>query len=130
VQAGVWETRYIRTGSGPQLLLLADSREAEWARALVAALAARFRVFVPELPVSAVSAMEGPELDIAAAWLRGVIDGLGLDRPDLVVQEQLAPLIARFTATETGRVGRVTLIAAVSDEAALRSLVAALDPDG
>jgi len=130
VQAGVWETRYVRTGSGPQLLLLADNREAEWVRALVEALAARFRVFVPELPVTAVSAIEGPELDIAAAWLRGVIDGLGLDRPDLVVQERLAPLISRFTATETGRVGRVTLVAAASDEAVLRSLVVALDPGG
>ncbi len=127
VQAGGWETRYVRAGRGPQVLILTMAGDGGWAHGLLSALASRFRVYLPERPGL------GSDIDIrsedAAVWLRGVIDGLGLDRPVVVADAELQPMLESFTTTDAELVGRVTLIGAPTDDVELRSLVAALDPD-
>jgi hypothetical protein len=103
VHAGAMETRYRRAGQGPQLLLLATGgegqREVEWLAGAIPPLVDRFRVFVPEVPADA-----GP------AWLRGMIDGLGLDRPGVVADATLGELVARFLETDAERLERVAIV--------------------
>jgi len=76
VQIGAVETRYQRAGQGTPLILL----RAQYAGAdpLFERLATEFKVIAPEL--SSCRAASGFE-----DWLRGLIDGLGLDQPRVVV---------------------------------------------
>jgi hypothetical protein len=136
IHAGAVETRYRRAGQGPQLLLLTADADAEWVAGVIPLLVARFRVFVPEVPADA-----GP------GWLRGLIDGLGLDRPALVAGLTLSSLLDRFLETDADRPERIALIHPApaglghgrpmvrifpppTDAEAVGALLAFLDPDG
>lgn len=117
VQTGCFETAYRRAGNGAAVLLLgAGGGEMEWP---FEALAARYRVVAPARPVI------GPEGDSDGGnvWLRGVIDGLGLDRPGVVAGAGDGPWLLAFAAIDPHRVGRVVLL---SDGEAHVPLAAAL----
>jgi hypothetical protein len=118
VQAGAIETRYTRTGRGPHLLVLGREQDSHWMGALLPRLAERFRIFIPELPawVAAAPAARheaavAAHAEAVAAWLRGVIGGLGLDQPGLVAAAPLAELLLRFAATDGHRLDRIALVA-------------------
>ncbi len=76
VQVGDVETRYVCAGQGPPVLLLTDEDPAAAVETpLFRALAESCRV---------VSAAPSPDLD-TGPWLRALIEGLGWERPALVV---------------------------------------------
>jgi hypothetical protein len=77
VQVGDVETGYRRAGRGPSVLLLTTAVSAS-ADEVFAALALHFRVIQPAWPVGL------PIADVSH-WLRGIIEGLGLERPLLLV---------------------------------------------
>lgn len=95
VTIGRLETPYRRSGAGRPILLLAA------VPGLFEELATGFRVIEPlRVPVR-------PGDAAWAAWLQGVIDGLGLDRPALVVDASCADAARRLAAVDPLRVGPV-----------------------
>jgi hypothetical protein len=82
VQAGSVETEYVRAGTGrPVVLLLRAWRPgAIAADPLFVGLSRELRVIAPEVPADR-------EL---TAWVRGLVDGLGLDHPAVVVDIAVA----------------------------------------
>lgn len=136
-EAAVWvggeETPYRRGGDGaPVLLLLPGAGAGEGG--LFAVLAAEFRVIAPlRLPrYGGPGGPGGPVGDGVGgaaspweSWLRGLIDGLGLGRPPLVVDAALVAEVERCSRVDPGRI-RAVLPAgpdAASIVAALRALV-------
>jgi hypothetical protein len=95
VQVGAAETRYLRCGRGTRVVVVLASTAAERA-ALMARFGAEYRVIAP-LPaaVPALSAMAAPDIE---QWLRGVIDGLGLERPTVALAPDLAWLAERLVS--------------------------------
>jgi hypothetical protein len=104
VQAGHIETGYRRAGLGPTVVLLATTRTAA-ADQLFHALAGQFRVIQPAWP-------GGLATENVAGWLRGVIEGLGLDQPLLVVDEGSAAGAHQLKATLPSLTGAVVSIRA------------------
>lgn len=100
VQAGAWETSYRRAGAGsPVLLLVGDGAEPrDW---LFRTLAARFRVVAATRPVGA---------DTFEAWLRGLIDGLGLEQPAVVAWTAEGGALLGFAAIDPHRLRRLALV--------------------
>lgn len=95
LQTGAIETVYHRAGRGPAVILLfAEALADPVAARLFAGLSEHFRVIVPVLPGGVPF----------APWLRDLIDGLGLDRPGLISEEDLADSSLRFSLEETERV--------------------------
>jgi hypothetical protein len=117
---GTGETRYHRVGEGPQVILLGLDEETGWMTAAAGGLSARFRLFIPEVPPWAVEVGGGNPP--GTSWLRGVIDGLGLDRPGLVAGPRLNGLVRRFRETDGDRLDRVALLREAPDAAALAAL--------
>ena len=111
VEAVVWmggvETPYRRGGDGAFVLLLLPATGVEH-DGLFEALAADFRVIAPlRLPHD-----DGPPRKSGSggpweAWLRDLIDGLGLDRPPLVVDAALVKEVARCARVDPGRIRAV-----------------------
>jgi pimeloyl-ACP methyl ester carboxylesterase len=99
VQTGRVETPYRRAGVGEPVLILAGLAEGEAGEWLFGQLAQRFRTIAPVLPAEV-------ELE---AWLRGLIDGLGLDQPALVASTAIGAGLLRFVALDPGRAGRLAL---------------------
>jgi hypothetical protein len=110
VQTGAVETRYRRVGQGPQLLLLATAPEPDWMTRAIEPLAQRFRVFVPEVPAWATEAPWPAASSPAGDWLRGLIDGLGLDCPGVVAGSEMTGMLTRFVNTDADRLDRVAVI--------------------
>jgi pimeloyl-ACP methyl ester carboxylesterase len=105
VQAGPFETPYRRAGTGGTVLLLMADDDPAGRDRLFDQLAGRFRTIAPELPGELA---ETPEL--MAVWLRGLIDGLGLDRPAIVAGPTYAAPLRRFAELDPDRVGRLALV--------------------
>lgn len=107
VQTGHIETRYRRCGSGAAVLLLvADHGDGAPGDELLAWLAEHFRVIVPRLPAGVARAADaGLPPTSVTAWLRDVIDGLGLVRPAIVADEPYALAALHFSATDPERTG-------------------------
>jgi pimeloyl-ACP methyl ester carboxylesterase len=105
VQTGSFETTYRRAGYGGAVLLLVGDAGAagDW---LFDQLAARFRTIAPLQPAG----IEDGSYATFEPWLRGVIDGLGLQRPALVAGVADAAQLLRFAAVDPERVDRVALI--------------------
>jgi pimeloyl-ACP methyl ester carboxylesterase len=120
VHTGRHETAYRRAGAGLPVVLLTGAREAELGDWLFGQLARRFRTIAPVLPPGmdpgvGARAGGGPDLD---EWLRGVIDGLGLERPALVGGPAWGFHLLRFQAVDPHRVRRLALVQPVVSGAA------------
>jgi hypothetical protein len=97
VIAGATKTTYERAGSGQPVLLLFPGRPRDpFAATLFEQLAKGARVIAPTQPRS------DPSFD---AWLRDLIDGLGLLRTTLVADEPLVGAALAFAQVEPERVG-------------------------
>lgn len=120
VRADGSDIAYLRAGCGPPLVVLCvppeaaprgaggggSDRDRDAAHAIAAHLAPRFRVIVP---------LAAPPRGAAGGrWLRGLIDGLGLERPTLVAGASLAPLLLRVIDRDPDRVGAVVVVPAAS----------------
>lgn len=139
VQAGRRETRYLRAGHGPPLLLLLEGPDGDAEGVLFRELARRFRVTVPALhpglwteegtaagtghPVKGGEERDPPPV----RWLRDLVDGLGLSQIHLVAEEALvAPFLSRLEA-DRYRIARVTLVHP-GETAAPDAVLRRLDP--
>jgi hypothetical protein len=85
VQVGADVTRYLRCGSGDRVVVVVAGDGEERSR-LIARHCGRCRVIAPVIDSAAYAAF--PE------WLAGVIEGLGLDQPDVVMAADHADLAA------------------------------------
>ncbi|HEV2148336.1 MAG TPA: hypothetical protein VGR37_13105 [Longimicrobiaceae bacterium] len=107
VLAGTSRIPYRRAGSGEHVLLLQGAAQGGDAPPLLAAVARRFRVFVPELPG------DGRPGDAPlAARLRGFLDGAGLRRVHLVADEASAAEALWLALSEPERVHRLAIVLA------------------
>lgn len=117
VQAGATETHYRRAGSGPAILLLfPGGADDPPAARLFARLARRFRVIAPRPPADVAPADSDDTDPPLSAWLRDLIDGLGLVRPGLVVCHAFGPAALAFSRMDPDRAG--ALIALSRDASA------------
>jgi pimeloyl-ACP methyl ester carboxylesterase len=96
---GAIETVYRRAGTGAPLLLLCNSTDSP-GRQLFEELASSCRVIAPVRP---------PRVPFSG-WLRDLIDGLGLDRPLLVVDDSIAEVALGFAQVEGDRVSGVVAV--------------------
>jgi hypothetical protein len=105
VQTGRFETAYRRAGNGGPVLLLAGDPGAagDW---LFEQLAAHFRTIAP----LGSGRIDGGGYATFELWLRGLIDGLGLQRPALVAGFSAAAPLLRFAAADPHRVDRIALV--------------------
>lgn len=100
-QAGPTVTPYRRAGAGEAIVLLFPGGDAGALGAEVfARLAERFRVIAPDVP-------EGIPV---AAWLRDLIEGLGLERPGIVADACFADAVRQLAREDPDRVGRVVAV--------------------
>jgi hypothetical protein len=109
VQVGAQETRYLRCGRGSAAVVVL-AVDADQRLDLLKQHAARYRVVAPVPPVCPTAGRYGPagtghppvvpETAAFEDWMRGVIDGLGLERPSVVLGPDMAwaavPLTAHF----------------------------------
>lgn len=114
LQTGETETAYRRAGSGsPVILLFVRATEDPLGAELFQCLAERFRVIAPAMPVGVgrAPASGGGRAAVAVSqWLRDVIEGLGLVRPRVVVDESFAGMLLGFFLMERERVGGVVVV--------------------
>ena len=104
-------TRYLRRGTGRPLVALSDdtATDAPWP-VLAAALSARYRVLLPEIPVA-------PGADFAA-WLDAFLDGVGATPVSLVAFGARCAETLAFAAGDAERLARVVLVPGSAAEAA------------
>jgi hypothetical protein len=103
VQVGVRETPYLRCGRGAPAIILATA-ESDRLR-LLHLLGRHFGAIAPVLPwVPA-----GPPDPALGTWLRGVIDGLGLQRPTVVLTAALGKHASVLTDSADEVLGRVVV---------------------
>lgn len=107
VLTGPTETHYRRAGSGPSVLLLSGTGGEISGGQLFRELSDQFRVIAPRMPAAAGE----PSIPLAlSSWLRDLIDGLGLVRPDLVAEEAFGISALRFAMLDADRVGRLVIL--------------------
>ncbi len=115
VQTGELCTPYARAGRGPTVLLLVSGRAAGQAtrERLLRELAPAFRVIAPEPPRCCAGEEAPCPLTRAQtrAWLRDLVDGLGLARPALVADRRMAPAALAFALAEPERAGPLLVLA-------------------
>jgi hypothetical protein len=87
VQVGEVATSYLRCGRGAPIVLVA--LDAALRLRLMAGLSREHCVIAPLLPPQATSP---PDATSLADWLRGVIDGLGLEQAEIVLAADAAVL--------------------------------------
>lgn len=119
VQVGAVETVYLRAGRGERVAVVLAADAAERLR-LVRRFAACYRVVAPVPPVPPAGSGGAAH---TAAWLHGVIDGLGLDRPTLVLEPALS-LLAEQLWRGVAWVGDVVIAAQDDEPDAFAPLVA------
>ena len=108
VDAGAVSTPYVRAGVGSTVLLLCSAaRPSPLVAPLFAALTSSFRVIAPHDP-----RVCRPETNLSVAfpvWLRGFLDGLGVERTAIVAQEEMAARALGFALSDPLRVSRLAL---------------------
>ena len=104
--AGGVETTYVRVGAGATVLVLRATDREDAPSPLVLALADRFRVIAPLRP----AALAGRGDDAFAAWLRDLLDGLGIDGATILAEGAVAPAALAFALADPLRVRRVALL--------------------
>lgn len=108
VQAGAQEISYRRAGFGPAVLIL-NTEDSDGSRWLFEQLSTRFRIIAP----LAAPGQDGPgpaTYEALEPWLRGLIDGLGLERPALVGGLAQGATLVRFATLDPHRVNRLALV--------------------
>jgi hypothetical protein len=101
VQVGAEETLCLRQGTGPVVLLVTTSDDER--HRLLPLLAGVRRVIAPVPPVSVTAGLaDGGGGRGAAEWLRGVLDGLGVWPPALVVSPAFAATAVVLAAADPG----------------------------
>ena len=102
VRVGDHVTRYVRRGSGPCVVLLGADAESHplWGP-LVASLAGRFRLVLPEIRTPHTESSE---------WLRGFIEGLGLTSVSIIAAGEFAQTAIDLAATDDFTVGRLVIL--------------------
>jgi hypothetical protein len=94
VHVGAVETVYLRGGRGDSTCVVLAEADAERMR-LMRRFGEHGRVVAPVPPWPTDSLRPAA----TAAWLRGVIDGLGLDRPGIVLAADLSALADELART-------------------------------
>jgi pimeloyl-ACP methyl ester carboxylesterase len=113
VDAGEVETEYVRAGSGQVVLYLCGSPMDPEEDELFVALAERFRVIVPQSTSLAATVVPAGTGDSAfTRWLDGFLEGLGVLRASLVVEEPLGAEALRFAMARPASVARLVILAA------------------
>jgi hypothetical protein len=104
VRTAEGETRYRGAGTGGPVLLLRAS-PSDHPDPLFHELSRAMRVVAP---------LTGPPTGREAAerWIEGIIEGLGLHRPEVVADAVLAPLLVRLPQGARSLVARVTFLPA------------------
>ena len=94
--------RYHRAGAGRPLVLLrsAAGPDALWPE-LEVQLVARFRVFTPELP---------PDCEDVAAWVKGFLEGVGLDRVVIVAADPCCLSALELALLGAPQIDRLVLV--------------------
>jgi pimeloyl-ACP methyl ester carboxylesterase len=96
--------RYRRAGTGRPLLMLRSSLEPLplWAE-LDEALVGAFRVLTPDVPSAGVD---------AAAWMRGFLEGVGLERVSIIADDSLCITALELVLLNADQVERMVLVPA------------------
>ncbi len=104
-------TRYLRRGTGRPIVALSDdtATDAPWP-VLAAALSARYRVLLPELP----RATDGD----FAPWLDDFLDGVGAAPVSLLAFGRRCVETLAFALGDAGRLARVVLVPGAPEAAA------------
>ena len=118
VDAGEVETEYVRAGSGEAVLYLRCGPVDPEADELFVALAERYRVIVPQsMSLAAAVTPPGAGESVFTRWLDGFLEGLGILRASLVVEEPLGAEALRFAVARATQVARLVILAPdVADE--------------
>jgi hypothetical protein len=114
VQAGCFETRYLRAGRGRPVLLIGDGTVLQGYAAAFRLLAAHFRVTAAAVPEELVTTA-APARPQAASWLEGVAEGLGLEGFSLVVMESVASLLTTGLADSRCTIHRMVVLNGMGD---------------
>jgi hypothetical protein len=93
------DTEYLRIGRGAPLLLITDTpnRTCPLAREL----GRQFRVLAPVIPAS----VEQPADFVR--WLQGFLDGLGVDRASVFVDDRYREPVERMAAGDANRIATI-----------------------
>ncbi len=107
---GAVETEYLRWGSGRPALVLSPALAAAIEAGDVPPSLREMRLIVPvHTTIEALAAPADAAHSVLGAWLRGMIDGLGLDGLTVVVAPSLAPELGAFAAAHPNEILRVVV---------------------
>jgi pimeloyl-ACP methyl ester carboxylesterase len=107
VCAGGLTTTYLRTGTGPLVVVLGARFYDAATDPTIGVVADRHRVVIPDL--QSVRSDDGPPAVDFSEWLCAFLDGLGADDVVLVASEDVAPDAIAFARSDSDRVRRVVL---------------------
>lgn len=119
VSHGAVETRYRRAGHGPPVVFLGfsfddDSRVPGPLVPLIDCC----RVIVPEhSSIVPLESSFGPDSALFTGWLRGFLEGLGIEGARVVAASRLGVALAHFLVTYPGEIDRLLLVDATADVA-------------
>ncbi len=117
VQAGAVSTAYLAAGQGAPLVLLhgASSSGISW-YPVIGALAARFRVWLPDMVGHGESDRPDAPYDRSyySSWLAGFFDAVGLDRAHVVGHSLGGAVALQFALEHPERVRRLVLVDAAA----------------
>jgi len=109
---GEVETTYRRAGCGAPVVLLGLRAATE--RSIVERLTrpgVDRRALVPDgTTLTALTTRSSPEESAFARWLSGFLQGLGLDRPDVVAAAAFEQELVRYQTAHPEELGRVSIL--------------------
>lgn len=123
LSVGAVETEYLRAGAGPPVVILDPWLAAAVHGGTIPDPWRGHRLIVPmhatiEALAAPADARTATPFD---AWMRGLLDGLGLTGTTVVVGAALEREVRRFGEQNPGEIARIVLAASVSDAAQDRS---------
>lgn len=107
---GAVETEYLRCGSGRPALVLSPALAAAIEAGDVPPVLREMRLIVPvHTTIAALAAPADAAHSALGVWLRGMIDGLGLEGLTVVVAPSLAPELRAFAEAHPTEIERVVV---------------------